>query len=400
MVPTGGGSPEERRAEGVTETALKLVQGVKTPLFLWVHYYDPHYDYRPPEPYASEFRKNPYDGEIAYMDASIGKLLEGLRKDGLLVNALIVIAGDHGEGLLEHGERQHGIFLYEYALHVPLLMAREGRIHPRSRIADLCGLADLAPTVLDLMGQGSLSGTDGVSLKALLEGRSLPPRTLYAESYHGSFTYGWAPQRASMTERWKFIESPRPELYEWRVSEEKNLYVEGSPAARAARENLRRYPTASMAEKAETERLRHDPAAEETRKRLMSLGYLSGGGVRTEPARLLDPKDAISIEADLLEGKRSLDDGDLPTGIRGLTAILRRNPQNITALSMLGVTYLKSGAFAKAVGCFTEAIRLRPELDSVRLTLGTAYNRMGKTDLAVREYNAALAISPRSAEAA
>jgi choline-sulfatase len=398
LVPTAGGPPEERRGEDVTEAALKLVSGIKSPVFLWVHYYDPHYDYRPPEPYASNFRKSPYDGEIAYMDASIGRLLDGLRKKGLLDNTLIVVAGDHGEGLFEHGERQHGVLLYEYALHVPLLMQWEGRIRPRSRVSNLCGLDDVAPTILDLMGEGSLTKTDGVSLRPLLEGRSIAPQTLYAESYHGSFTYGWAPLRATMTERWKFIEAPRPELYEWRVSEWKNLYTDANPEVNAARQELRRYTPVDAAEEKQTERRLNDPGDEETRKRLMSLGYLSGSAVSVPG--VLDPKDAIGIEEELRRARETLDGGDVRGGIRVLTSVLKRNPQNVPALSMLGVAYLNSGDYEKAKVCFQEEVRLRPEAEGARLNLGTAWKRMGQPDLAIQEYKAALAISPRQPEAA
>jgi arylsulfatase A-like enzyme/Tfp pilus assembly protein PilF len=400
LVPSSGGSPEERRAEDVTKTALKLVNGMKPPVFLWVHYYDPHYDYRPPAPYASEFQKNPYDGEIAYMDASIGELLDGLRRSGLMDNTLIVVAGDHGEGLMEHGERQHGIFLYEYALHVPLLMAWEGRIRPGLRIRNLCGLDDVAPTVLDLMGQGSLPKTDGLSLKPLLEGGSIALRSVYAESYHGSFTYGWAPLRASITEHWKFIEAPRPELYEWRISEEKNLYAENRPEARAGRRDLERYAPVGAAEKAHAESSLKDPASEETRRRLMSLGYLSGAGVMPDAPGLLDPKDVSGIEEDLRRARESMDARDVRSAIRTLTSVLKRNPQNAPALSMLGLTYLNSGDYEKAKTCFQEEIRLRPEFETARLNLGTTYKRMGKPELAVQQYQSALTISPRYAEAA
>jgi choline-sulfatase len=273
VAPRRGGAPEERHAEEVTEAALKVADDISPPFFLWVHYYDPHYEYRPPEPYATEFRKNLYDGEIAYMDASIGALLTGLRRKGLLDNALIVVAADHGEGLFEHGERQHGIFLYENVLRVPLLMNWKVKIRPGSKIKELCGLADVAPTILDLMGESPLPKTDGMSLKPLLDRHTMAPRDLYAESYHGAFTYGWAPLRATINERWKFIEAPHPELYEWRLSERKNLYDDNHPEVRAARIELQRHPMVDDAEAARTVTRLEDPNRKEARQQLMSLGY-------------------------------------------------------------------------------------------------------------------------------
>ncbi|HEV7239827.1 MAG TPA: sulfatase-like hydrolase/transferase [Thermoanaerobaculia bacterium] len=396
LSPPSGGPAEERRASEVTSRALEVVGKIKAPIFLWVHYYDPHYHYRPPPPYAAKYAKHPYDGEIAYMDASIGNLLVGLRATGLLDNALIVVAGDHGEGLNEHGERQHGVFLYEYALRVPLLMIWEGRIRAALRIGTLCGLADVAPTILDLMQQTPVK-TDGLSLRPLLEGGRIIPRTLYAESYHGSFTYGWAPLRAIMTSRWKFIEAPRPELYEWRDSEEKNLYDSDRREVRIGRKALRRHPSADPAEKAAAA---NDRNSEETRKRLISLGYLAPGGVRADDSARLDPKDGIAIEREIWQAAERLENGDVRSGIRTLLSVVKRNPRNIYALSMLGLTYLKTGDYEKAKACFQEAIRLHPELESARANLGTTYRKMGNMDAAAEEYRAALVISARHAEAA
>jgi choline-sulfatase len=399
IAPSSGGSPEKRNAQDVTDAALTLAHGIDRPFFLWVHYYDPHYPHRPPEPFATEFRSNLYDGEIAYMDRSIGKLLGGLGESGLLKNTLIVVVGDHGEGLMEHRERQHGIFLYEYALHVPLLMVWNGHIGPGLKIRNLCGLDDIAPTVLDLMGQDSLPETDGISLKPLLEGGTLTARTLYAESYHGFFAYGWAPVRAIITEQWKFIEAPKPELYEWRVSEEKNVYGNGRPEVRAAREYLQRYPPAQASEKNQMESILTDPNNEETLRRLRGLGYMSGG-LRRNPPELLDPKDAIGIEEQLRMASDSLDAGDNRSAIETVTSVLKRNSQNVTALSLAGLAYLNTGEYQKAQACFQEAIRLQPQMETLRSNLGTVYKRMGKTELAIQEYKAALSISPRHSVAA
>jgi choline-sulfatase len=400
VAPKGGTTPEERRAEEVTETALTITNRISKPFFLWVHYYDPHYEYRPPEPYATEFKKNLYDGEIAYMDASIGRLLEGLKKQGLLDNTIVAVAGDHGEGLMEHGERQHGIFLYEYALHVPLLLIWDGHIPAGSRIRNLVGLSDVAPTLLDLMSQGSLPKSDGVSLTPLLRGSTIARRRLYAESYHGFFTYGWAPERASFDERWKFIEAPNKELYQWPLSEENNLYAADSPEDAAGEKDLLRYPKAGSIEVGQMESLLNDPDNAETVQRLKSLGYVAGPGLNNRPAQLLDPKDAISIEEDLRKAKESLDNGEVGGGIKILTSVLERNPQNVYALSMLGLVYLNTGNYEQALICFRKEVRLRPQVETARSNLGTVYKRMGKIDMAEQEYDAELAINPRNAVAA
>lgn len=398
QAPRSGGSPEERRAGETTKAALAALPKGAEPFFLWVHYYDPHFEYRPSEPYATEFAGRPYDGEIAYMDASLGELLAGLRKAGHLDNTLIVVVGDHGEGLGEHGEKQHGVFLYEYALHVPVIMVWKGHIRAGVRVPDLFGLDAIAPTALDLMGL-SLDGMDGRSLRPALEGQALPPRPVYIESYHGFFTYGWAPLRGIMDGRWKYIKAPRPELYEWRTSEETNQFKPGSAMVAEAERTLARFPEADAGEQAQMEAFLKDPSNAEVLKQLTSLGYLAGGGARPDAQGLLDPKDAISIEDELQQVTGLMDMGDKKKAMDLLLSVLRRNPQNVPALSMLGLAYLNGGQLEKARLCFEEEVRLKPQMDTAHLNLGTTYKRLGKLDQAEKEYRAALALSPRMPQA-
>ena len=394
-----GAPPEERAGADTTDAALAAVRGVRPPYFLWVHYYDPHTPYRPPQPYASAFQGRPYDGEIAAMDAAIGKLLDGLTQAGLMGNTLVVAAGDHGEGLGEHGEEQHGVFLYESTMHVPLVFSWKGRLKAGRRVSALCGLDDVAPTVLDLLGRKARS-MDGRSLRPLMEGQSLPDKEVYVESYHGFFTYGWAPLRGVMEKSLKYIQAPKPELYEWRKSESDNLFKPGDPRAVALQKALDRYPAADKGEEAAMERFLKDPSNTETLRQLMSLGYLSGGGARPDTPGLLDPKDAIGIEGELQQVQEWMDLGEVKKGTDALLKILKRNPANIPALSMLGIAYLNAGQYDKDRACFQEEVRLKPQMDTAHLNLGTAQKRLGQLQEAEKEYRAALAISPTMAEAA
>ncbi len=398
LPPRTGGPPEERRAEGTTQAALSAASKVRGPFFMWVHYYDPHYEYRPPEPYATRFASHPYDGEIAYMDASLGKLLEGLKAQGKMANTLVVVAGDHGEGLGEHGEKQHGVFLYEYAMHVPLIMDWAGHIGPGTVVPQTVGLSDVAPTALDLMG---LSGprTDGRSLRPLLAGGPLAAAPLYMESYHGFFTYGWAPLRGLMDGPWKFIQAPRPELYAWRSGEDKNEYRSDAPQVAAALSALQRFPAAGQGEQKEMERFLKDPSNQETLRQLMSLGYISGSDSRPDQPGLLDPKDAIGIEEELRQASELTSTGQTEKGSEILLSILKKNPQNVPALSMLGMAYASSGKYEQARVCFQEEVKLKPQMDTGHLNLGTAYKNLGNPALAEKEYRAALALNPRMPEA-
>lgn len=398
LSPRSGGPPEERPGDETTRLALEAAAKVKGPFFLWVHYYDPHHEYRAPEPFASHFAKSPYDGEIAFMDASIGRLLEGLKVQGKMANTIVVAAGDHGEGLGEHGEQQHGVFLYEYAMHVPLIMAWEGHIAGGLTIPDLVGLSDVAPTVLDLVEVPGPK-TDGRSLRPLLESKRLEAVPLYLESYQGYFTYGWAPLRGVMDRSWKFIQAPRPELYAWPHGEANNEFRHKAPQVAKATEELKRYPEADSGEQADMEKFLKDPSNQETLRQLLSLGYLSGSGTRPGQPGLLDPKDAIGIEAELRQASEFNSTGQSAKGIPILLGILKRNPQNVPALSMLGMVYLNSGRYDQARVCFEEEVKLKPQMDSGHLNLGTAYARLGRAALAEKEYRAALALNSSMPEA-
>ncbi len=400
MVPRGGGPPEERRAAETTETALREMASVKGPFFLWVHYYDPHYEYRPPAPFSEKFAKSPYDGEIAYMDAEIGKLIKGLTEKGLMSNTLIVVAGDHGEGLFEHGERQHGIFLYEYALHVPLIMVFEGRIPAGARVSGMVDLVDVAPTVCSLTGMPRV-GTDGTDLVPMLKedvGR-LGERSFYIESYHGYFNYGWSPLRGIIDSEYKFIDAPKPELYRYRVSEERNIYTEEPQTAAKMRKLLKNYPAADEGEIKGLENLLKDPSNAENLRHLMSLGYLSGSGTRPSQPGLLDPKDGIGIEEELRKVQDIRDSGRIEEAVQMLNGIIKKNPTNFPAYSILGSIYLGEGKLEEAKVCFTEQIKLKPHTDGGHLNLGTVYKRLGNLQLAEKEYRAALVVNPRMAEA-
>ncbi len=397
MVPRGGGPPEERRAEEVTNAALSHLKGVKGPFFLWVHYYDPHYEYIPPEPFASRFKERPYDGEIAYMDSQLGGLIEGLKKLGLYDGALTAVMADHGEGLGEHGEKQHGIFLYNYALRVPLLFSWPGHIQAGTKVESLCGLSDVAPTLLDLL---KIKGPkmDGKSLVPAMTGQSQPNRDVYAESYQGFFTYGWAPLRAIVSPEFKYIEAPHQELYKWLHGESENLFTALPSDAKTLEAVLNGYPKPDPSEYKKVEEMLRDPSNAEALKALISLGYLSGAGPGAAPKTLLDPKDAIGIESELNQSQEELAAGDFKGAEALLLGILKRNPQNVPALSILGGAYLSRGQTEKAKACFLEEVRLKPQMDTAHLNLGTAYKRLGDVASAEKEYRAALAVNPSMRE--
>ena len=255
---------------------------------MWTHFYDPHRPYDPPKRYRSEYA-DPYLGEIAFVDSQIGRLLEALDRRGRLTSTLVVVAGDHGESLGDHGERDHGIFVYNAVLRVPLIMAGP-RLAP-ARVASTVQLVDVMPTVLDLAGR-PIPAMDGVSLVDLMHGRPRGPgRDVYAESFYPR-RLGLAPLQTLRDERFKLIDAPRPELYDMTRDpfEQQNVVAD--------------YPTVAAALRARLNDVGLSPTAPRSTagidtqvlERLSSLGYAGTtvGDDGPSPERLPDPKDCIS----------------------------------------------------------------------------------------------------------
>jgi arylsulfatase A-like enzyme len=263
----------QRPAGEITPLAEQWLKERKSPWFLWVHYFDPHTPYEPPEPYRTRY-EHPYDGEIAYTDSEIGKLLTTLRQHGMLDSTLIVLISDHGEALGEHGEETHGLLLYEPTVRVPFILWGEG-IEMRERpIHEAAAHMNVAPTVLDLLGIPLPVGFQGQSLRPRWEQGAPAPESIYTETYVPYYDYRWAPMEALVQGGWKYILAPRPELYHVveDPEEERNLVEEERERAeglrRALLEERKRYPRAES-EKAEL--------TEEALEKLQSLGYLTGG---------------------------------------------------------------------------------------------------------------------------
>lgn len=397
-IPKSGGPPEERKAEEATNATLQEMEKIKPPYFLWVHYYDPHYDYNPPSPYNIKFEKNLYDGEIAYMDEQIGRLLKSLSEKGKLKNTLIVVVGDHGEGLTEHNERQHGVFLYEYALHIPLIFSYEGVLPQNKKISEMVSVTDIAPTIIDFVNE-KMEGVDGRSLLGLIKESKWQETPIYIETYHGYFNYGWAPLRGIMDREYKFIDAPKPELYRYRESEFKNIYTEKSEIVKKFRRELSKYPPADEGTLKELENFLKDPSNSENLKALMSLGYISGSNMNPNQKGLLDPKDGIAMEEELRTAQEVRDSGNLEKAKEMLLSIIKRNPTNVPALSILGGIYLYENKLEEAKVVFLEQIKLKPQMDSAHLNLGSVYKRLGNLELAEKEYRAALTVNPRMSEA-
>jgi arylsulfatase A-like enzyme len=280
------GSPPPRRRSGdkVVDAALGWLDTVgASPFFMWVHLYDAHSPQRLPIEYRRTYGDS-YVGGIAFADAQIGRLLDALARKHLLDTTTIVVAGDHGESLGEHGEVEHGIFLYEGVLHVPLFVRTPG-LAP-TRVSSLVSLVDVAPTVLELF-RLQPAHVDGVSLLQVLEGGPQPDRRgVYAESMYAK-RFGWSPLRALLDDRFKYIDAPRPELYDLQNDPFETNDLSGVRLATAV--SMRGQLDAVGGNEAQTVGA---PASADVRERLASLGYTTGA-LAPSSGDAPDPKDTI-----------------------------------------------------------------------------------------------------------
>jgi arylsulfatase A-like enzyme/Flp pilus assembly protein TadD len=385
----GEGAWLERRADETTAAALKWARTASSPLFLWVHYYDPHFPYEQPNVAECAGWRGSYDCEVAAVDRSVGDLLRGLG-DG---ERLSIVVGDHGESLGEHGEGTHGFFIYESTVRVPMMIHFPGRLAPGESPAS-ARLVDIAPTVLDLLDLPAFEGVDGVSLVPTIEGRGqeLPPA--YVESRQPWRSYGWAPLRSVRHGDFKLIAAPRPELYDLATDpgESENLVGRDRDKVRelrvllAAAEALPAVAASATAD---------DP---ETLDALRALGYLGGGSPAGEPgADAPDPKDRLALRELLTEADELARRGDIRGALERFDRTLAEEPGNLFALSRSGAALLQSGDLRGAVTRLEEALRLGPDQAETRELLAEALTRSGQLERAAREWMELVRLHPRRA---
>jgi arylsulfatase A-like enzyme/tetratricopeptide (TPR) repeat protein len=389
----------ERPASEVTDAALELLDGrLETPFFLWLHYYDPHGDYTPPEPFASRFADSPYDGEIAYVDAQLGRLFDALRASGRLDRTLVAITSDHGECLGEHGENTHGLFVYDAALRVPLLLRFPARVPAGTRSDHLVAGVDLAPTLLELLGLPPMTEIEGVSFAAEARGETLPPREpAYSEAELSLRAYGWAPLHALHSGDRKFIDAPQRELYDLTADpgETRNLVVREQKEVDDWARRLAALEAGWPAEQPEAEHVLDADA----RARLDALGYVSSGGA-TPPEReeRPDPKRLVQLHNLLLDAQTLVAHGALPQAQELLAMALESDPANPTTLEMSGTLFCSTGRCDVGVELLKSAARVAPHSYQTQRNLGNALHLAGRYPEAAEAYRAAVVLHPLSAE--
>lgn len=391
-----GSLVSERPAEATTAAALAVLADLRPPFLLWVHYYDPHEEYRPPSRFA-DLASGPnrlYDGEIAYMDEQIGALLAKLP-----ANTIVAAVGDHGEMLGEHGELTHGLLLYRAARRVPLLLAGPG-IPADSTCDRLVRTVDVAPTLLALAGVES-RGLDGDSLLPLLAGHSEPDRTSYSESFLPFFAYKWYPLRALSDGQWLYLEAPRPSLYRLASDgeEQGDLLLETPRLGRRWHDKLAAL-LATLGERLLGAARPENVLPDEQRKALEGLGYLAGGGGGEIRSDLPDPRQHTAEAQSLHRAAEAVQQGRCADVLGELDRIVREDPHNFPALSLAGECLRDQGKHEQALGLFRRAAQ-ENELSAVPVaSVAGSLLEMGRKQEAEREYRHALALDPAQAESA
>ena len=392
----------ERPAQFTSTATLAWLETLGKGKFLaWVHYFDPHAPYFPPEPFRSTYAARPYDGEIAYVDREIGALLSGLAALGKLDDTLIVVASDHGEGLGEHGEQTHSLLVYDSTLHTPLVICPPaGRSGPRGTVIDRqVSNADIVPTILELLGIESDVTFDGVSLAA-------PPQahdeSIYAETISTLVLHGWSPLFAVRRQDLKYIHAPRPELYDLAgdPQEIENLFEQRpDPAAALSIELEEHIGDDLFGARALAQQVEMDP---ETARRLGALGYVgtvSPGEVEPGRGALLDPKDMVPHWERIQAAENDRARGSFPEAVAELEACLETVPGDVWTMRLLMSAYLEMGDLDRAQAMAEQVLALERNEPSIYLALGRIAMLRLRMAEAEAHFNRALDVDPDFAAA-
>lgn len=413
----------ERKADVVVAKAAEWLKGRTGPWFLWVHLFDPHQPYEPPEPFLSQYPGRPYEGEIAYADAALGKLLGFLKESGLEDRTAVVFTADHGESLGEHGETTHGYFAYNATLRVPLILtvpgARPGRVEAN------VGHVDIFPTVCGIVGAKEPPGLQGRSLLPLVRGKTLPDKAIFFEALTAYYNRGWAPLRGFILGQEKFMDSPIPEVYDLGkdFAELENLAPKTDLAKyQRAFADLVRAETSPLADKA------GQALDRATAEKLRSLGYLASPQKPKTKAFTArdDLKTLLPYHAKWMRATLAYSAGRSAEGIGLLKEIvaerkdfdlaytylanfyqeqkrpaeaeavlreaLANNPESFRITTALGIIMIDNGRFGEAIDLLNRSLATIDFDPETWNYLGVAYWNTGRLDEALEAYERALAL--------
>ena len=391
-----GGIAGKRRGETTSRLAGEWLDrhADDENFFLFVHYYDPHTQYDPPEPFASDWPDSPYAGEVAYADYCVGQVIAKLKALDLYDRTLIIVTSDHGEMLGEHGEATHGYFIYESAIKVPLIVKLPESESAGSVVETVAGLVDVTPTICSVLGVAEAPAFSGRDLTAAIEGRAPEERVVYCESVTPA-TFDANPLIGLVGPQWKYIHTTRPELYDLTADpgETNNLVGAESQRARSLTDRLADVLRQADARSVESQAELDDLA----RAQLESLGYVTGGSapdtLMIDPAKD-DPKDLIAYQQDVQRAMKLLPAGDVEGTIEILTRLVAQRPRAYMPRRMLARTLWMIGRFEEVAAHCDVLLAQSP--DDVDMLGQRAFARQQTGDLAgaLADYDRVIAIRP------
>jgi arylsulfatase A-like enzyme len=435
--PKTGADRKQRSRDGryIADLSIQWLkqrqQADDAPFFCWLHFYDPHDPYHiHPEEFDAKFRDRPYDAELAYVDRQIGRVIDELERLGELENTIIVIAGDHGESLGEHGEDMHGYLLHESTLRVPMIVANYAQAKAGHRVATPVSLIDLFPTLLEISGAEVPGDLTLRSLQPALLGNPLAPRLCYSQTVEPYLQAFWSPLQSLTNERWRYVRTTQPELYDLTADPQELVNLASQQPDRVS--ELDGELTA-FEEKFQIRTGKQVTLSAQEQRALESLGYAGGSSAKEDPRHASDRpdvKDMISYlnqfnRAVHLIDDRNFDEAailleplarDVPNfhrarlnlaqcriaqeqytdAIHWCQAALEIDPDSARGYEMMGYSQLKLRELGLAEKSFLRQLELQPESENGHLYLAEVYQRQEKFPLAMQHYENVLRINPRN----
>jgi arylsulfatase A-like enzyme/Tfp pilus assembly protein PilF len=386
------GSIQRRGEETVKRALAWLEKNRQKPVFLWIHIWDAHDPYDPPEPFKKRYADGLYDGCIAYVDATIGELLTGLRSAGRYDGTLIAVMSDHGESLGEHGENTHGVFLYDSTIRVPLLFKFPEARFAGQRVSSRVSLVDVAPTILKVVEVPVAPAMQGQSFLSLIDTKIAGDRPSYAENEYSHRGFGWSSLEALRTGNFLFVKAPQPELYNSveDPGEDHNVVEKNKLTAVRIAAELDRFAKRVSAEAPETARATLDAQSVE---KLRAMGYMASS--RTDAGfGGADPKTHIQVANDLHEANLKIEEGKELAAVPLLEQVVAADPQIPHAQYFLGVAYKEMREYDKAISHLDKAIQLVPDSMMAHYEIALALYQKGDLKLSATHLEIVVEHSP------
>lgn len=374
----------ERRADEVVDSALEGMKRLDSPWFVWIHCYDPHLPYEPPEPYRSRFKKNPYDGEVAYVDHVLGKLVNHLETQRLFDETMIVFTADHGESLGQHGEMSHGFFAYNTTIWVPLIINVPGA--GGIQVGRFVSHLDIFPTVCDFAGVKKPSFLQGTSLLPALKGKGLAESPIFFESMYPYYSHGWAPIRGFIRWSEKFIDSPIPELFDLRKDFDERMNLASTKKLDDHRKRLKKL----IADQSSPGSVRSEEKLDrDALKKLSSLGYISRspGSAKESFGPEDDVKVLLPFHNMVFKAMTLYGDGKTAEAVETLKRIIEVRKDIGVAYYRLGFVHMNEGKTEEALEILRQGLSNVPNDYDLYRNYIRLLGRAGQYDEIIENFN-------------